>query len=321
MPTRRKIISASACGQHRSGAGQQGLLLRGSMSPTSSATACACGRLPRWPRAARSLPCWGGRAGGRARRPCRVQHLKATPSHTQRCPATQGVAGRKACSACSASIEPCQAAPGVAGQHGGRAAGVVGIAVAEHEHVHPLAQRAQQGHQHAVARVAFAAEARAGVVQQVHAWRCAPARHCPGQCRQPAAQTAPAQAAAPATQQRQQQRQTQRAHCHGRRMASSTPPSTGRHARPQRRCGQKHHGPGPGWPATAARRQGLQSPAASDHNGAHSTPASASGVTTSVTHGMASRLATNPTSDTWPNSSRLSGVSASVTTHCSRNNA
>ena len=61
--------------------------------------------------------------------------------------------------------------------------------------------------------------------------------------------------------------------------------------------------------------------AAACHSGAHNTPSNASGVTTSVAHGMASRLASSPTSDTWPNSSNVSGVSASVTTHCSRSKA
>ena len=42
------------------------------------------------------------------------------------------------------------------------------------------------------------------------------------------------------------------------------------------------------------------------------------GVTISVTQGMATALASNPTSDTWLNSNKDSGVSASVTTHCSR---
>ena len=42
------------------------------------------------------------------------------------------------------------------------------------------------------------------------------------------------------------------------------------------------------------------------------------GVTISVTQGIATALASNPTSDTWLNSSKDSGVSASVTTHCSR---
>ncbi len=44
----------------------------------------------------------------------------------------------------------------------------------------------------------------------------------------------------------------------------------------------------------------------------------ASGVTTSVTQGMASALAASPTSDTWPNSSSVNGASATVITHCSR---
>jgi hypothetical protein len=58
--------------------------------------------------------------------------------------------------------------------------------------------------------------------------------------------------------------------------------------------------------------------AAACHSGAQSTPASASGVTTSVVHGMATTLAAKPTSDTCPNSSSVSGVIANVITHCSR---
>ena len=58
--------------------------------------------------------------------------------------------------------------------------------------------------------------------------------------------------------------------------------------------------------------------AAASHSGAKATPNIASGVTTSVTHGIATALASRPTSDTCWNSSRLSGASASVMTHCSR---
>jgi len=43
-----------------------------------------------------------------------------------------------------------------------------------------------------------------------------------------------------------------------------------------------------------------------------------SGVTNSVTQGMASRLATNPTSENWPNSQSVSGARAKVTTACVR---
>src|SRR5437868_4825953 len=52
--------------------------------------------------------------------------------------------------------------------------------------------------------------------------------------------------------------------------------------------------------------------------GAQNTPSMASGVTSKVTQGMATALASSPTSETWLNSSSDKGVSASVTTHCSR---
>jgi len=58
--------------------------------------------------------------------------------------------------------------------------------------------------------------------------------------------------------------------------------------------------------------------APSDHSGAASTPSSASGVTTSVTSGIATRLAAKPTSDTcWKHTSE-SGARPSVATTCPR---
>ena len=60
---------------------------------------------------------------------------------------------------------------GLGGQHGGRAASVVAVAVAEHEHIQALAQRAQQRHQHALAGIAVEAVARASVVEQAVAGR------------------------------------------------------------------------------------------------------------------------------------------------------
>ena len=54
------------------------------------------------------------------------------------------------------------------------------------------------------------------------------------------------------------------------------------------------------------------------HSGGKNTPSKTSGVTSRVTQGMASKLATRPTTDTWPNNSRVSGASARVITDCSR---
>ena len=104
-------------------------------------------------------------------------------------------------------------------------------------------------------------------------------------------------------------------------MASSTPPA--RAAAPAHSGATGRYSTAMGQVASHCSRaaRGCRLHSAKFHSGTQSTPPSASGVTTSVTHGIATRLATKPTSDTWPNSSRESGVSASVTTHCSRSNA
>ena len=47
----------------------------------------------------------------------------------------------------------------------------------------------------------------------------------------------------------------------------------------------------------------------------------ASGVTTRVTQGMAMRLASSPTMETCPKSSKASGASAREINHCSRHSA
>ena len=56
--------------------------------------------------------------------------------------------------------------------------------------------------------------------------------------------------------------------------------------------------------------------AASNHKGGSSTPSKASGVTSTVTSGTASMLASTPAMENWPNISMARGVSASTTTHC-----
>ncbi|MNT33511.1 hypothetical protein D3C72_1694430 [compost metagenome] len=104
-------------------------------------------------------------------------------------------------------------------------------------------------------------------------------------------------------------------------MASNAPPATaampahsgaaGKNTTAQGHCASQYNRAVKGCKLSAARL----------HSGAHNTPANASGVTTSVTHGIATRLAANPTTETCPNNNRLNGESASVTTHCSRNNA
>ncbi len=105
------------------------------------------------------------------------------------------------------------------------------------------------------------------------------------------------------------------------RIASSTPPSTPAapaHRAAPRRTTPRRAAP----PAAAARRPGPAPRAPRCPRPARTPrPPSTSGVTTSVTQGMAARLATRPTSDTWPNSSSVSGARASVTMPCSRSRA
>ena len=98
----------------------------------------------------------GLRAGLRSRPAAGCSTSKSTPSQSQRWPAAQRCDGRSACSAWPSSIELSSAACGCMRQHRRGAAGVVAVAVAQHQRVHPLAQRAQQRHQHALAGVAFA---------------------------------------------------------------------------------------------------------------------------------------------------------------------
>ena len=107
----------------------------------------------------------------------------------------------------------------------------------------------------------------------------------------------------------------------GNRKASSAPPNTP--ATPAHSGAAGSHSAAPGQEAShcSTATSGCTAAPASCHSGAHRVPSKASGVTTRVTQGMARRLATNPTSDTCPNSKSPRGVSASVTTHCSRNNA
>ena len=51
---------------------------------------------------------------------------------------------------------------------------------------------------------------------------------------------------------------------------------------------------------------------------AASAPASTSGTSTNDTIGMATRLTASPTSDTPPNTAKVSGASASMMAHCRR---
>ena len=111
-----------------------------------------------------------------------------------------------------------------------------------------------------------------------------------------------------------------RRHCHGQRSASSTPPASA--AAPSAHGAAAIDTLAQGQLAShcSTHASGHSAQAAACHSGAQSTPSSDSGVTTNVTHGIASRLLSNPTTEACPNKISDSGVSASVTTHCSRNN-
>ena len=246
-------------GFDRSGAGQQGLLLRGFDVPHQQChglrvrATCFAG----YPQHA-ACRVGAGRVVGLGARG--VQHLKshAIPHPALPCHARRG--GAQALQRMLGFDRPCQRRSWLLCQHGGRTPGVVGIAVAEHEHVYPFAQRPQQGHQHAVARITFEAEARACVVQQgargrAHQHGIALANV--GRQQLKLARRGPRRLPA---QQGHQQRHRPQAQlprqAHGQQAAAQQ----GQHPGPQRCCGQKHHRPGPTGQPLQPSRQGLQSP-------------------------------------------------------------
>ena len=108
------------------------------------------------------------------------------------------------------------------------------------------------------------------------------------------------------------------AHKYATRAASKAPPATPATPAHKGTAATDRVANGKAASACNSAASGRKAQAATSHSGGTTTPAKASGVTTSVTQGMAIRLARNPTTETCPNSSRLSGVSASVTTACSR---
>jgi hypothetical protein len=178
-----------------------------------------------------------------------------------------------------------------------------------------LAGGAQQRQQHALAGVAVARVLRPGVVDEQVAGACAPAPPCPAPRRPPAARHGPgralhrrATAAAPAAAPARSRQ--------GSGITSSAPPARPRPApRPARHRhvphGQRQRGQPPG-------PQALQQPAASAHSGGSSVPSRASGVTSSVISGIATRLATKPTSDICWKKTSVSGARPTVATACER---
>ena len=150
---------------------------------------------------------------------------------------------------------------GLGGQHGGRTASVVAVAVAEHEHIQALAQRAQQRHQHALAGIAVEAVARASVVEQAVAGSAhqhgAALAHIGGQqfkLARRGPQRLPAQHG-------QQQRQTQRAHWPRQAQRQQRAAQHPRQPGPQRRLGQPQRCPGHTGQRLQKRYQRLHRPA------------------------------------------------------------
>ena len=299
---------------------------RGARATSAASCGARCRRpaarpARRWRCAARSRCALGLAGAGRSRpRPDAAPRSARRPSPSAGRPRS-GRAGRSACSGWSGLDRAEQRGLRLHGQHRRRAAGVVAVAMAQHHGVEPLAQRAQQRHQHALAGVAVEAVARA---------RCRRAG-CGAAVRTSTALPWPMSAASSSNspaggprrlpqQHRQQQRQAeQRAAASGSRIASSTPPATpaapahsgGAAVDTRRQRQAASHCSSQPRPCTAG---GGQVPQRRQQR----RRAMASGVTTSVTQGIATALASRPTSETCWNSSSVSGVSASVTTHCSR---
>ena len=227
-----------------------------SMSPPAVPRPARAGRLPRWPRATRSLPCWGG-PGGRARRPWGAAPQKPRHPHPALpCHARRGRA--QGLQRMLGFDRPCQRRPGCWASTAART-GVVGIAVAEHEDIHPFAQRPQQGHQHAVARIAFAAKARACVVQQgvrgrAHQHGIALANV--GRQQLKLARRGPRRLPA---QQGTNSGTDHKRNCHGRRMASKPPPNKASTPAHNGAAG-KTPPPRANWPATAGPPPGAAKP-------------------------------------------------------------
>ena len=180
-------------------------------------------------------------------------------------------------------------------------------------------RRAQQRQQHALAGVAVARILRAGVVdQQVARVRTSTAVPWPTS----AASTSNRPVGGHGTGGRSSGSTSGTASARSRH-GSGTPPAARRQQARQRAqsgaAGTVQTAPGQAASHASARTSRLHHPSRpAYHSGGSSTPSSASGVITSVTSGIATRLATKPTSDTcWKNTS-VSGVSPRVATSCVR---
>ena len=104
---------------------------------------------------------------------------------------------------------------------------------------------------------------------------------------------------------------------HGPGTTSNKPPSTASAASHSGGTASASTAPGQAAMACSTPISTSAAHAAAGNRNGSSAPNMDSGVSTSVTHGTANRLATKPTTDTWPNSSKVSGARARVMVHCS----
>src|SRR3990167_8292459 len=131
--------------------------------------------------------------------------------------------------------------------------------------------------------------------------------NCPGAARAGSQSNTGNISGMPSTRQRQ-----------GNRMATKPPPSTPATAHHNGAAATLREASGQWASHCKNAASSPTDPAATSQMGAYSTPSMATGVTSKVTQGMASALASKPTNETWLNSSSDKSVSAIVTTHCSR---
>jgi hypothetical protein len=108
---------------------------------------------------------------------------------------------------------------------------------------------------------------------------------------------------------------------HGRRIAISPAPSNASPCAHSGAAGNHQTAPGS---AVSSLSQPISSPtsqAATAHSGGATPPSSASGVMTKLINGMASRLASSPTRESWAKQIRLSGARPTVAMACVRKTA
>lgn len=99
---------------------------------------------------------------------------------------------------------------------------------------------------------------------------------------------------------------------HGRRSAISTAPSSARPCDHSGAAGSHQTAPGSAVSNCSHATRACINPAASAHSTGSAAPSSASGVMTKLISGMASRLASNPTTDSCAKQIRLSGARPAV---------